>query len=192
MKGVASAYQRAWWRGSPTGHCLDHVSHRRETANLAFPQTVAKRLQERFQKTWRSRCTHKRVNCSDANNKKTILLWWFKLFMNQKQLLLLTLGSEQSMLNHRTDAQALCCWLEFEITTTGREEVWDGKRKYGHKNWTAKSMECLNITEDVLNEEMMFHLQRDRQALMVKLGLKGYSVQFFSHTQWELHKTKPD
>ncbi len=110
--------------------------------------------------------------------------------MNQMQLLLLTLGSEQSMLNHRTEAQALCCWLEFEITTPGREEVWDGKREYGHKNWTAKSMECLNITEDVLNEETMFHLQRDRQALIVKLGLKGYSVHFFSHTQWELHKTQ--
>lgn len=110
--------------------------------------------------------------------------------MNQQQLLLLTLGSEQSMLYHSTAAQALCCWLEFEITTTGREEVWDGKSKHGHKNWTAKSMECLNTTEDVLNEENMFHLQRDRHALIVKLGLKGYSVQFFSHTQWELHKTQ--
>lgn len=77
MKGVASAYQRAWWRGSPTGHCLDHVSHKRETANLAFPQTVAKWLQERFQKTWHSRCTHEKVNFSDANNDKNSF-WWAK------------------------------------------------------------------------------------------------------------------
>lgn len=44
-------------------------------------------------------------------------------------------------------------------------------------------MECSNFTENVLNEEKMSHLQRDRQALIVKLGLKGYLVQFFSHTQ---------
>lgn len=27
------------------------------------------------------------------------------------------------MLNHRTDAQALCCWLELEMMTTGSDEA---------------------------------------------------------------------
>lgn len=36
---------------------------------------------------------------------------------------LFTFGSKLSMLNQRIDAQALCCWLEFEIITTGREEA---------------------------------------------------------------------
>lgn len=46
-------------------------------------------------------------------------LWWTPL----------ALVSRLIMLNQRTDAQALCCWLELEIMTTGREEAYICHRK---------------------------------------------------------------
>lgn len=51
------------------------------------------------------------------------------LNFSEESLALLTLGSWLSMLNHRTEAQALCCWLEFEMITTGRDEAWGEKTK---------------------------------------------------------------
>jgi len=39
-----------------------------------------------------------------------------------------TVVSTLSRLNQRTDAQALCCWLELEMMTTGSEEAYiDGR-----------------------------------------------------------------
>lgn len=35
----------------------------------------------------------------------------------------LTFVSRLIMLNQRTEAQALCCWLELEMMITGREQA---------------------------------------------------------------------
>lgn len=81
---------------------------------------------------------------------------WEKKILNGLRWPSLALVSTLIMLNQRMDAQALCCWLELEMMTTGREEacICHRKDKFVRTHLTQIQIETRGSHETSFQEKV--------------------------------------
>lgn len=82
-----------------------------------------------------------------------------------------------TMLNHNTEAQALCCWLELEMMTTGSDEAY---------RVTAASSQKIKDDTEVINQRCNADLQGHIQAFVLEHCAKVDDVQLLCDTEGNL------